>query len=152
MFKNKVLKHYDITHNEYLELVIESELKSMSLDSINELLKSTKKLDDFINNFTQDNDKEINKRDSESILPKNFPKIITDKIESLDENERQEIDNILKYFENSSVREESFARNFSEKIHSLHSLKIFSKTEINELIVTFVPSISIKDAKKHISE
>jgi len=152
MFKNKVLKHYNLTHNEYLELVIESELKSMSLDSINELLKSTKKLDIFINNFNQESDKEINKKDTASILPKNLTRIISDKIKSLDEIPRQEAANILKYYKNSSIREASFSRKFSEKIDELHKLKIFTESEITELVVTFVPSISIKDAKKHISE
>jgi hypothetical protein len=151
MFKNKVLKHYDITHNEYLELVMESELKSMSLDSINELLKSTKKLDEFINDFNQGSDKEINKRDSSSVLSKNFTKIISDKIESLDEVKKQQAVNILKYYENASIRDESFSINSSEKIQELHKLEIFTDAEITELVVTFVPSISIKDAKKYIS-
>lgn len=153
MFKNKVLKNYDITHNEYLELAIENKLKdSKSLEEINDLLKSTKKLDEFINTFQENTDKEINKKDSASVLPKTFTKIINDKIESLNPEDKQEVTNILFYFKNSNIREKSFARNFSEKISELTQLWIFNKDQITELVTIFVPSISVKDAKKHLWE
>ena len=148
MVKNRVLKLYDISHNQYLDLGIQSKLEDLSEEKLKELLKSSVKMDEFMKNFQEEKKVEIEQKNTESILPKKFNEKIAEKINWLDENKKQEITNVLKYFENKSVREWSFSKDFSEKINVLYSLNILSKSEIQELIVTFVPSITLKDAQK----
>ena len=148
MLKNKVLKHYDISHNQYLSLGIQSKLESLSVTELKNLLKSSVKMEEFMTEFQADKDVEIEEKHLDSILPKNFNEIIANKINSLEEPKKQEVVNVLKYFENSSIRDDSFSRNFSEKIDFLYRENILTKSEVKDLIITFVPSLTLKDAQK----